>query len=107
MVKQFPEEAVLRRRAYFHALDLTKDAPHAPARHRPQGLSHRVWSSAGVSRLVRGFTLPHALRVGLIEIGLSARGVGDDVLDLRRIPLLVSVNFVSPIRNELSLISTS
>ena len=27
MVKQFPEEAVLRRRAYFHALDLTKDAP--------------------------------------------------------------------------------
>jgi hypothetical protein len=29
VVKQFPEEAVLRRRAYFHALDLTKDAPHA------------------------------------------------------------------------------
>jgi len=27
MVKQFPEEAVLRRRAYFHTLDLTKDAP--------------------------------------------------------------------------------
>ena len=27
IVKQFPEEAVLRRRAYFHALDLTKDAP--------------------------------------------------------------------------------
>ena len=27
VVKQFPEEAVLRRRAYFHALDLTKDAP--------------------------------------------------------------------------------
>ena len=27
VVKQYPEEAVLRRRAYFHALDLTKDAP--------------------------------------------------------------------------------
>jgi len=27
VVKQFPEEAVLRRRAYFHALDLTKDEP--------------------------------------------------------------------------------
>jgi hypothetical protein len=27
VVKQFPEEAVLRRRAYFHMLDLTKDAP--------------------------------------------------------------------------------
>ena len=39
VVKQFPEEAVLRRRAYFHALDLTKDAPHAASRHRPQGLS--------------------------------------------------------------------
>ena len=27
VVKQFPEEAVLRRRAYIHTLDLTKDAP--------------------------------------------------------------------------------
>jgi len=27
VVAQFPQEAVLRRRAYFHALDLTKDAP--------------------------------------------------------------------------------
>jgi len=27
VVKQFPEEAVLRRHAYFHTLDLTKDAP--------------------------------------------------------------------------------
>ena len=27
VVNQFPEEAVLRRRAYFHALDLTRDAP--------------------------------------------------------------------------------
>src|SRR5689334_8223601 len=27
VVEQFPEEAVLRRRAYFHTLDLTKDAP--------------------------------------------------------------------------------
>lgn len=27
VVRQFPEEAVLRRRAYFHALDLTKAAP--------------------------------------------------------------------------------
>jgi hypothetical protein len=27
VVKQFPEEAVLRRRAYFHALDLTKELP--------------------------------------------------------------------------------
>ena len=27
VVKQFPEEAVLRRRAYFHTLDLNKSAP--------------------------------------------------------------------------------
>ena len=27
VVNQFPEEAVLRRRAYFHALDLSRDAP--------------------------------------------------------------------------------
>jgi len=27
VVTQFPDEAVLRRRAYFRALDLTKDAP--------------------------------------------------------------------------------
>jgi hypothetical protein len=27
VVQQFPDEAILRRRAYFHALDLTKDAP--------------------------------------------------------------------------------
>jgi hypothetical protein len=27
VVTQFPDEAVLRRRAYFHALDLTKDPP--------------------------------------------------------------------------------
>ena len=27
VVAQFPQEAVLRRRAYFHALDLTKDGP--------------------------------------------------------------------------------
>ena len=27
IAKQFPEEAVLRRRAYFHTLDLTRDAP--------------------------------------------------------------------------------
>jgi hypothetical protein len=27
VVAQFPDEAVLRRRAYFHTLDLTKDAP--------------------------------------------------------------------------------
>ena len=27
VVRQFPEEAVLRRRAYFRAVDLTKDAP--------------------------------------------------------------------------------
>ncbi|MBR0696240.1 hypothetical protein [Bradyrhizobium lablabi] len=27
VMKQFPEEAVLRRRAYFHALDLSKEAP--------------------------------------------------------------------------------
>jgi hypothetical protein len=27
VVKQFPEEAILRRRAYFRALDLTRDAP--------------------------------------------------------------------------------
>ncbi|CAN7330534.1 hypothetical protein LJR220_002911 [Bradyrhizobium sp. LjRoot220] len=27
VVKQFPEEAVLRRRAYFRALDLTREAP--------------------------------------------------------------------------------
>jgi hypothetical protein len=27
VVAQFPDEAVLRRRAYFHTLDLTKEAP--------------------------------------------------------------------------------
>jgi hypothetical protein len=27
VVQQFPDEAILRRRAYFRALDLTKDAP--------------------------------------------------------------------------------
>ncbi len=27
VVQQFPDEAVLRRRAYFHALDLSKNAP--------------------------------------------------------------------------------
>lgn len=27
VVEQFPDEAVLRRRAYFHTLDLTKGAP--------------------------------------------------------------------------------
>ena len=27
VVRQFPEAAALRRRAYFHALDLSKDAP--------------------------------------------------------------------------------
>jgi hypothetical protein len=27
VVQQFPDEAVLRRRAYFHTLDLTKSAP--------------------------------------------------------------------------------
>ena len=27
VVQQFPDEAVLHRRAYFHALDLSKDAP--------------------------------------------------------------------------------
>jgi len=27
VLKQFPDEAVLRRRAYFRALDLTRDAP--------------------------------------------------------------------------------
>ena len=27
VVKQFPEEAVLRRRAYFNTLDMNKDAP--------------------------------------------------------------------------------
>lgn len=27
VIKQFPEEAVLRRRAYFRALELAKDAP--------------------------------------------------------------------------------
>jgi hypothetical protein len=30
VVNQFPDEAVLRRRAYFHTLDLTKDEPMRP-----------------------------------------------------------------------------
>ena len=42
VVKQFPEEAILRRRAYFHSLDQTKGAAHATARHRPQGLIQDV-----------------------------------------------------------------
>jgi len=27
VVEQYPDEAVLRRRAYFHALDLSKSSP--------------------------------------------------------------------------------
>jgi hypothetical protein len=30
VVQQFPDEAVLRRRAYFHTLDLTRDTPTRP-----------------------------------------------------------------------------
>ena len=30
VVNQFPDDAVLRRRAYFHTLDLTKDTPTRP-----------------------------------------------------------------------------
>jgi uncharacterized FlaG/YvyC family protein len=30
VVEQFPDEAVLRRRAYFHTLDLTKGQPPRP-----------------------------------------------------------------------------
>ena len=30
VVQQFPDEAVLRRRAYFHTLDLTKEASSRP-----------------------------------------------------------------------------
>ena len=30
VVEQFPDEAVLRRRAYFHTLDLTKGEPSRP-----------------------------------------------------------------------------
>jgi len=30
VVRQFPDEAVLRRRAYFRSLDLAKDAPTRP-----------------------------------------------------------------------------
>jgi hypothetical protein len=30
VVQQFPDEAILRRRAYFHTLDLAKDAPERP-----------------------------------------------------------------------------
>ena len=30
VVQQFPDEAVLRRRAYFHTLDLTKNTPSRP-----------------------------------------------------------------------------
>jgi hypothetical protein len=30
VVNQFPDEAVLRRRAYFHTLDLTKETPTRP-----------------------------------------------------------------------------
>src|SRR2546421_3780731 len=34
VVRQFPEEAVLRRRAYFHTLELTRDAPRLRATDR-------------------------------------------------------------------------
>jgi uncharacterized FlaG/YvyC family protein len=30
VVKQFPEEAILRRRAYFHSLDQSKGEPWRP-----------------------------------------------------------------------------
>ena len=41
VVDQFPDEAVLRRRAYFHALDL-KSEPSRPAQHRPQRLTDQA-----------------------------------------------------------------
>ena len=70
VVKQYPEEAVLRRRAYFHTLDLTKrraDRACAPPTAGPEGKpSSQLW--------MRG--------VGRVEIGLPGRGIGDDVLDL-------------------------
>jgi hypothetical protein len=30
VVEQYPDEAMLRRRAYYHTLDLTKDQPTRP-----------------------------------------------------------------------------
>jgi hypothetical protein len=30
VVEQYPDEATLRRRAYYHTLDLTKDQPTRP-----------------------------------------------------------------------------
>ena len=41
VVKQFPDEAVLRRRAYFRALDLTKDAPTRLLATDRQGLNSK------------------------------------------------------------------
>ncbi len=60
VVKQFPEEAVLRRRAYFHTLDLTKDAPQrlSATDRRPE--PYRVFGrpQEQVGELVRGFAPP-------------------------------------------------
>ena len=42
VVEQFPDEATLRRRAYFHTLDLTKGQPTRSDRHRSQGLSSKA-----------------------------------------------------------------
>ena len=48
VVQQFPDEAVLRRRAYFHTLDLTKGAPTRASRNRPQGLSLALGSDGRI-----------------------------------------------------------
>src|SRR4030095_14426326 len=65
VVNQFPDEAMLRRRGYFHALDLESE----PSRPLNKDLS------AGPSRVERGCSG--------VEIGRAGRGIGDDVLDLR------------------------
>ena len=75
VVKQFPEEAVLRRRAYFHALDLTKDAPSvcAPPTAGPETRTCSIkWKAAAAygAKAVWRTRTP-------VQIGLSAGGIGD------------------------------
>ena len=52
VVAQYPDEAVLRRRAYFHTLDLTKGEPTRHSRHRPQGVTPRPSVSSRASQVL-------------------------------------------------------
>ena len=53
VVKQFPEEAVLRRRAYFHTLDLTREGAERGCAPPTAGPDNRSLASGGLRRPCR------------------------------------------------------